>query len=173
MTRWLAIIPIALLIGFAVIGGVNLLSEDRPAPGLSDGRLAPERAFDRLYEDGAPLRFNPPPSDGPVVVNLFASWCEPCRSEHPLLTELAARKPGQVYGILYDDTPAKGAEFLSELGDPFAAIGHDPDGQGGLEFGLTGVPETFVINSEGRIIRHVRGVLTPALVEEIEEIISD
>ena len=93
------------------------------------------------------------------MVNLFASWCAPCRAEHGDITRLAETHPGQVYGLAYKDDPEATRGFLAELGNPFEQIGVDRDGQGGLDFGLTGVPETFVISPEGRIILHVRGPL--------------
>ncbi|MEO0981470.1 MAG: redoxin family protein [Pseudomonadota bacterium] len=170
MKRAAAIIPLTLLLGFAVLGAANLIDPSKPAPGLSDGRDAPTRVFDRL--GGGEISFNPPPEGETIVVNLFASWCGPCEAEHPLLTDLSARAPGRVYGVLYDDTVENGRDFLARLGDPFTAIAHDPDGQGGLDFGLTGVPETFVVDAEGRIIRHIRGVLTPETTDELAALVE-
>ncbi len=107
-----------------------------------------------------------------MVVNLFASWCAPCRAEHPLLMALGEAAPAQLAGVLYNDDPAAGAAFLDELGDPFAVVGIDPDGQGGLDFGLTGVPETFVISAEGQVIRHFRGPLTRDDAAEIAALVA-
>lgn len=97
-----------------------------------------------------------------VLINFFASWCVPCRSEHPLLMRLAAELKAPVYGIDYKDKPEDAVRFLSELGNPYGRIGADRDGRVGIDFGVYGVPETYVIDKSGRIrLRHV-GPLTPA-----------
>ena len=171
MKRWLAILPLLALVGLGVVGTQNLLRTDKPSAGLSDGRAAPVRRFERL-EGGDGLTFHEGVRGKPVMVNLFASWCGPCEVEHPLLLELARTHPDQTFGILYRDTPENGAQFLRQLGNPFKAVALDPDGQGGLDFGLTGVPETFVISADGQILRHVRGVLTPETVDEIRDLLE-
>jgi cytochrome c biogenesis protein CcmG, thiol:disulfide interchange protein DsbE len=100
-----------------------------------------------------------------VLINFFASWCVPCRSEHPLLMRLSAELGTPLYGIDYKDKPEDAARFLDELGNPFGRIGADRDGRVGIDFGVYGVPETYVIDKAGRIrLRHV-GPLTPADVE--------
>ncbi|MEZ5953734.1 MAG: redoxin family protein [Hyphomonas sp.] len=167
MKRWLAAIPIAALILFAVLAGYQL-SHPEKAEFERVSRMAPDRAFERFEGDGA-ISFAPPPGDEAVVVNLFASWCAPCVAEHPRLVELGKAWPGRVYGVLYKDTLANGEKFLSELGNPYADIVMDPDGQGGLDFGLTGVPETFVISSNGEILEHIAGPLDDAGVKRVSE----
>lgn len=88
-----------------------------------------------------------------VVVNVFASWCLPCRAEHPVLTQMAEERGFRLVGINYKDTPAKAAAWLDELGNPYAAIGNDQDGRAGLFLGITGVPETFIVGPDG-IVRY-------------------
>jgi len=88
----------------------------------------------------------------PSLVNVFASWCVPCRAEHPLLMRLAEQGV-VIHGINYKDRPADAREWLAELGDPFARIGADRSGRVGIDWGVYGVPETFVIDAAGRI-RH-------------------
>ena len=172
MRRWLAALPLVALLGMGVLGAQNLLRDGGPGAGLSDGRAAPRIELERLDEDGM-LSFHQGANGRAIVVNLFASWCAPCEVEHPLLLELARTHPDQTFGILYRDTPDKGRNFLRQLGNPFKAVGLDPDGQAGLDFGLTGVPETFVVDANGQIIRHIRGVLTQTVLEEVRELISD
>lgn len=167
----LAALPLALLAAVAAFAAARLIDPADRAPGLSDGRQAPDRVFERL--DGGEIAFNPPPGGAPAAVNLFASWCAPCEAEHPLLEELARRAPGRVYGVLYEDSVENGAGFLNRMGNPFAAVALDPEGKGGLDFGLTGVPETFVIGADGRVVRHVRGVLSPETVDEIAALLSE
>ncbi|MEL6258949.1 MAG: redoxin family protein [Pseudomonadota bacterium] len=181
MMRWLAILPLIALIGLAILAATQLGAMGRTAQSndgssapfeLSDGRPAPERSFTQL--EGGILAFNPNPDpDGrTIAVNLFASWCTPCRAEHPLLQRIADDAPDQIYGVLYEDTIENGRAFLTALGDPFTAIVHDPDGQGGLDFGLTGVPETFVVNGDGQIILHIRGPLTPETARQVSALLA-
>ena len=108
-----------------------------------------------------------------VLLNFFASWCVPCKAEHPLLMS-APRELGVVlYGIDYKDKPADAARFLAELGNPYGRIGADRDGRVGIDFGVYGVPETYVIDKAGRIRwRHV-GPLTPAdVTKEIAPLVQ-
>ncbi|MGF1563615.1 MAG: DsbE family thiol:disulfide interchange protein [Geminicoccaceae bacterium] len=110
----------------------------------------------------------------PVVLNVFASWCVPCRVEHPLLMDMAADGI-PVYGLNYKDEPEAAARFLDELGDPYTLVGMDPDGRAGFDFGVYGVPETFVIDGTGRIrYKHVgpltQDALDKAIVPLLEEL---
>ncbi|MDU9005448.1 DsbE family thiol:disulfide interchange protein [Sedimentitalea todarodis] len=100
------------------------------------------------------------------LVNVFASWCVPCRAEHPLFMELSATGEVPLYGINYKDPPEQARAWLDELGDPYARIGADIDGRVGIEWGVYGVPETYVITSDGTIAyRHV-GPITRAILRE-------
>ena len=101
----------------------------------------------------------------PSVVNIFASWCAPCRLEHPLLLRLARQDGVRVFGIAYKDKPEDSARFLAELGNPFRAVGVDREGRTGLDFGVYGVPETYVLDRDGRIRARYVGALTPAKIE--------
>ncbi len=172
MNRAVAILPLVALVALGVVGAQNLMRPDKPTAGLSENRAAPETVFPALAPGKPDLRFNPPPDGKPVLVNLFASWCAPCRVEHPLLIELGNRHPDQIYGVLYKDTPENGTAFLAQLGNPFRAVGTDEDGQGGLEFGLTGVPETFVIGTDGTVQLHIRRVLTPDDADRIGQLLE-
>lgn len=169
MKRWQAILPLAALIGLGTLGAVQLMRPDDESFTAKADRIAPEMSFPLLSDETAEISFSPPPSGKPVMVNLFASWCAPCRVEHPEVTALAEAYPGQVFGLAYKDAPEATQGFLDELGNPFEQIGVDRSGQGGLEFGLTGVPETFVISPDGRIILHVRGVLDAEGRQKVSE----
>jgi len=173
MTRWLAILPFLALLGFAGVGIINLLREEKPTTALSDGRPAPVRSFETLIGPELDYDFSKIAGDKTIAVNLFASWCAPCAVEHPLLLELETAHPQQVYGLLYKDTPDKGRAFLKRLGNPYTAVAMDPTGQGGLDFGLTGVPETFVINPEGKILLHVRGPLDTDTLQEVSDLLIE
>jgi len=108
------------------------------------------------------------------LVNVFASWCVPCRIEHPMFMELAQQGIVPIYGINYKDKPAQAEAWLAELGDPYTLTGADLDGRVGIEWGVYGVPETYVIGADGRIAyRHVGPLSRAALSETVLPIIRD
>jgi cytochrome c biogenesis protein CcmG/thiol:disulfide interchange protein DsbE len=166
MRRWVFALPVVVLVLFGLLGAWRMLY---PAKGefARVSRAAPEFVFE--LRDGGSLTFAPPPGGETVAVNLFASWCAPCEAEHPMLMKLGAAHPGQVYGILYKDTPENGDNFLTRLGNPFTSVALDPEGRGGLDFGLTGVPETFVISGDGDVILHINGPLDETSLKKISE----
>lgn len=102
----------------------------------------------------------------PVVVNFFASWCVPCREEAPLLLRLKQQNHLDIYGIAYKDDPADANRLLAQFGDPYKRIGIDRDGRVGLDFGVYGVPETYVIDSNGVIRKRFVGPLTAEAVDK-------
>ena len=120
------------------------------------GHAAPAMDLAPLREGGS--RLTTASLQGQVtVVNVFASWCAPCRLEHPMLMTLAKDKALRIVGINYKDKPADALRFLQQLGDPFVAVGSDPDGRAGLDWGLTGVPETFLLDRQGVVRLHRPG----------------
>lgn len=121
----------------------------KPAPEVIAAPFADAELF-----DDADLR------DGKVkLVNFWASWCAPCRIEHPNL-EALAQEGVTIYGVNYKDKPANAVRFLEELGNPYAAMGADPDGKMGLNWGVYGVPETYLIDGDGTIILRIAGPVT-------------
>jgi cytochrome c biogenesis protein CcmG, thiol:disulfide interchange protein DsbE len=102
----------------------------------------------------------------PFVINFFASWCVPCRIEHPLLMRLAAEDHLPLYGIDYKDKPDDGSRLLATFGDPYRQVGVDRDGRVGLDFGVYGVPETYVVDSTGVIRKRFVGPLTVDAVDK-------
>jgi cytochrome c biogenesis protein CcmG/thiol:disulfide interchange protein DsbE len=101
-----------------------------------------------------------------VLVNFFASWCVPCRIEQPILMRLAKQDHVALYGIDYKDQPAAAKRVLAELGDPYRAIGLDADGITGINFGVYGVPETYVIDKNGQIRKRFVGPLTEQSLQQ-------
>jgi len=160
MRRLLFSLPIALFIVLAGYFGVALFSGRDPhqlTPTLIDAPM-PAFALGGLAAEG----LSRDALTGQVtVVNFFASWCVPCRAEHPLLMRLAEQEHVPVYGIAYKDKPADTARFIAQLGNPYRGIGLDESGRTGIDFGVTGAPETFVIDKTGRIRRHYNLPLTP------------
>ncbi|MBV1868645.1 MAG: DsbE family thiol:disulfide interchange protein [Marinosulfonomonas sp.] len=101
---------------------------------------------------------------GVKLVNYWASWCAPCRAEHATL-ELLSQEGVPIYGINYKDDPEKALKFLGELGNPYRGAGTDENGRTALEWGLYGVPETYVIDSNGVIVLRFAGPITPSILE--------
>jgi cytochrome c biogenesis protein CcmG/thiol:disulfide interchange protein DsbE len=104
-----------------------------------------------------------------TIVNIWASWCAPCRQEHPALMDLAREGGARVVGINYKDNPENARRFLGALGNPFAAVGVDPNGRTAIDWGVYGVPETFIVGPDGTIrYKHV-GPLTPETLPAFRE----
>lgn len=131
---------------------------NKPAPALA---LAP-------LKDIASPGFGPEDFAGQVtVVNVFASWCVPCRAEHPLLMDLA-KKGVPIFGMNHKDPADQAKNFLDDLGNPYTRIGVDADGQAGIEWGVYGVPETFIVDGAGTITyKHVGPLTQKAIDTEI------
>lgn len=165
MNRWLALIPLvalAILIALAAF----LLTRETERETFSEGRIGrsvPVYALEPL--DGEALVTTEAFAGRAYVINVFASWCAPCRAEHPQLMALRA-SGADILGVAYKDQPGATAGFLNELGDPFSVVGQDPDGRFALELGIIGVPETFVIGPDGTIRAVHRGPLTADIVEQ-------
>ena len=101
------------------------------------------------------------------VVNFFASWCPPCRLEHPSLLKLSEDKEIAIFGINYKDDPENALKFLKEYKNPFERLGGDPKGRGGLEWGIYGIPETFIVRGDGLIMYKHVGPITPEILQAV------
>ena len=145
-----ALLPLAAALALVALLGRGL-QRDAQAEVLSPllGKRAPTVALDSLDTPAQPLQ-------GQVwVLNVFASWCAPCRAELPVLGQLAEQSGVRVVGLDYKDTPELGQAFLKRHGNPYAFTWRDPEGRGSLAWGVTGVPETFVIDRQGIVrLRH-------------------
>lgn len=161
MRRWLAFLPLAVLVGLGVLFAVFALNRNpQVLPDAMVGKPMPNLALASL-DDGQQVKLRELASEGPMLINFFASWCAPCRVEHPILVDLKASGVRMV-GVAYKDKPADSQDFLAQLGDPFAVRLADQDGRAGIEFGVTGVPETYAIGRDGMILAKHSGPLTPA-----------
>ncbi len=164
--RWGYVVPVAVFVAFAVALAVGLTLNPRDIPSPLIGKPVP--AFE--------LRPVPPRDLGltsadleqgeVVLVNVFASWCAACRVEHPLLMEIARTGVVPVYGLAYKDAPADSDRWLTRFGDPYARTGVDRDGRVGVDFGVYGVPETFIVSGDGRILEKHIGPISPADFED-------
>lgn len=156
---------------FAAIGAtlaVTLFAPADEAPAALVSEPAPELDLAQLGGDGRLTRGDLTGTGGPVVVNFWASWCIPCRYEHPALLALSKRDDVAVFGVAYRDPPDKAAAFLAELGDPFAKVGLDERGFGAIGWGVRGVPETFILNGAGEIVyKHVGPIVNDDLEARI------
>jgi cytochrome c biogenesis protein CcmG/thiol:disulfide interchange protein DsbE len=139
--------------------------DPRGVPSVLVGRPPPPFDLDPLIEGQprlTPAAFTP---GRPAVLNFFASWCAPCRIEHPQLLRLA-REGVNLLGIAYKDRPADARRFLAELGDPFRLIGQDVSGRTAIEWGVYGVPETYFIDAQGVVRWRFAGAVTPEILAE-------
>ena len=152
MNRALFLLPLTMLVILAGFFGWSLLSGRDPASigSVMIGRPAPTLAL------AGPLL----KSGKPVLVNFFASWCTPCLAEHPLFTRLKEREGATIIGIAWKDKPEATRAWLARLGDPFARAGYDLDGKLALDWGLSGVPETYLVDGQGNVRLHFRGPIT-------------
>lgn len=158
---------VALLFAFALTSG-----DPSKLPSALIGKPVPQSIFapvDGLTDGAAavPGFSTADLAKGKVtVVNFWASWCGPCVDEHPLLTNLRDDARVQIYGVNYKDDPAAARRFLSRYGLPFAAVGTDPDGRRAIDWGVYGMPETFVIDGQGRIAYKHVGPMTAASISQ-------
>ena len=171
----LYLLPVVLFVVVAVYFLVALYSSrdpqevpsalvGKPAPGFTLAPLLPDLPGVARADLGGSV----------VLVNFFASWCVPCRAEHPFLMHMAADASLPIFGIDWQDKPDAARAYIQELGNPYARIGLDQSGRTGIDFGITGVPETFVLAPDGRICYRQWGPVTDddteqALLAKIKE----
>lgn len=171
MNRWLALIPLAVIAALAVLFvGWSLKRDPSYKPDAMVGQQIPETVLPMLTGDQpgpGNLDLKTAGVGKPMLVNVFASWCAPCRIEHPRLLELKARGIN-VVGVAYKDEPVATRAFLDEMGDPFALVLVDHEGRAGLDLGISGVPETFAVDAMGRITaKHSGPLLNDADIERL------
>jgi cytochrome c biogenesis protein CcmG/thiol:disulfide interchange protein DsbE len=169
----LVFIPLAVFLGLAAIFLIRLGSGDiSRIPSVLIGRPAPVTLLPGiagLERDGRPVPgLDADSFKGEVtVLNVWASWCVPCRTEAPLLIRLAADKRIRVVGINQKDATDDARRFLARYGNPFAAIGVDSNGRASIEWGVYGVPETFLVGRDGRIVYKLIGEITATNLETV------
>jgi cytochrome c biogenesis protein CcmG, thiol:disulfide interchange protein DsbE len=165
LRRLLFLLPVLIFVGVGIGLAVGLTRDPSTLPSPLIDKPVPTFELPPLAGRDGP-GFSSADLEGRVsLVNVFASWCVPCRVEHPLLMALAEDGVA-IYGIDYKDPAEKAAGWLAELGDPYQAIGADQDGRVAIDWGVYGVPETFVVDREGRIRHRHVGPLQPRDIEE-------
>jgi cytochrome c biogenesis protein CcmG, thiol:disulfide interchange protein DsbE len=180
---WLIVLPLIVFLALAALFLFRLGDGDPSRiPSALIGHPAPQTSLPPLLgllSNGAQVPgFDPANFMGKVsVVNVWASWCVPCHEEAPFLTELAKDNRLQLIGINYKDAPDDSRRFLSRYGNPFASIGVDDNGRAAIEWGVYGVPETFIVGRNGKIVYKLVGPITPdnidsALRAEIDKAVS-
>ncbi len=172
-SRLVKLIPVLLFLVVAVVLWIGLGGDPKRIPSVLVGKPAPEFNLAAIKDVGVPGLSTADLKGHVTLVNVWASWCVPCREEQPVLLELAKRIDIRLVGINNKDDPANAREFLKTMGNPFAAIGADPAGRTTIDFGTYGVPESFVIDADGIIRYKIIGGITPEqmnveLLQQIE-----
>lgn len=157
-------LPVVILLGLVILLGVGLKLDPREVPSPLIGKPAP--AFDLPLLTPPERTLTPAALAGrPVLVNFFASWCAGCQVEHPLLMELS-RQGVEIIGMDYKDEPADVSRWLARHGNPYRQVAIDRAGQAGLDWGVYGVPETYVLAADGTILFKQVGPVTPQAWEQ-------
>ena len=170
---FLMALPLILFAGLAALFWFRLgVGDPSKIPSALIGRPAPQTTLPPLaglVNEGAQVPgLDPAMFKGKVsVVNVWASWCVPCHDEAPILTELGKDKRLQLVGINYKDAPDNARRFLGRYGNPFGRVGTDANGRASIEWGVYGVPETFVVGRDGTILYKLVGPVTPANLDSV------
>jgi cytochrome c biogenesis protein CcmG/thiol:disulfide interchange protein DsbE len=184
--RLFYLLPLAVFMAMAVYFAIGLTKDSSILPSVLIDKSVPDFALppieggpgkgfsnvdlkSRDAGKGEPTKAN----KGVSVVNVFASWCVPCRVEHPVIMRLAELKVAKLYGLNYKDDPKAALKWLADLGDPYTAHGADTKGRVAIDFGVYGIPETFIIDATGTIrYKYVGPISAERLEDEILPIIK-
>lgn len=166
-----AVIPLAIFAVFAGVAGKMLYDQDvngldiSAIPSALIGTKAPTLALPALDGSNTAALTSDAIAGKLTLVNVFASWCVPCRQEHPILKELAKDPRLNVVGINYKDKNENALRFLGELGNPYKAIGVDPNGKAAIDWGVYGIPESYLVSADGTILYKKVGPFDPQSLE--------
>ncbi len=176
--RILLLIPLAIFAALAVLFFSRLGENTTRLPSTLIGRPAPDFVLEPLQglmREGRPLPglSRADLDSGVTVVNVWASWCGPCREEHPFLLELAKDTRIRLVGVNYKDAPENARRFLGTLGNPYAAVGVDANGRTSIDWGVYGIPETFVVAKGTVVYKHVGPLTEASLKGKIADVIAE
>lgn len=158
--RWRLVVPVVVVLMLVVLLGYGLTRRPDILPSAFIDKPAPEFDLPTLASDRGRIETSDL-KGGITLVNVWASWCVACRSEHALITQISRRTGVPVIGLNYKDTEKAALRWLGRYGNPFAVVAFDPDGAVGLDWGVAAVPETFVVDEQGIIRYKVVGAITP------------
>jgi len=172
MKRLWFLIPLGAFLALAIVLAVGLKLDPREVPSPLIDKPAPKFALARLDDAGKTVRLDD--LKGKVfILNVWASWCVACREEHPVLLDFAKKRVVPVYGLNYKDTRPDASAWLARFGNPYDASFFDEDGRVGLDFGVYGVPETFVVDGNGVIrMKHIGPITPEVLANKIEPLLK-
>ncbi len=163
MRRLLYLVPLVLFAGLAIYFGLGLARDPRYIPSALIDKPVPQ--FDLPGLPGQPGLATSDLAGKVTLINFFASWCVECRTEHANLMKLGDEKGVNLYGIAWKDKDPDTLRWLATLGNPYRRVGVDADNRAGIDFGVYGVPETYVIDKEGRIRFKQVGPITPDVLQ--------
>ena len=165
MKRWQYLAPLAIFVVLALFLGAGLSLNPREVPSPLIDKPAPAFTLARLDEPAT--RITNTDLQGQVwILNVWASWCAACREEHPILVDFAKRSTVPLYGLNYKDKRDDGLAWLNRFGNPYKASLFDVDGRVGIDFGVYGVPETFIIDKQGVVRFKQIGPVTPEVLRD-------
>jgi cytochrome c biogenesis protein CcmG/thiol:disulfide interchange protein DsbE len=171
--KHLVLMPLALFVALAGLLAVGLRRDPGEIPSPLIDKPAPQFQLKTLETGKGPAQFAPSDLRGQVwVLNVWATWCGPCRLEHPALLDFARQNSVPIVGLDYKDSAGDARQWLARLGNPYRVVAVDSDGRVGIDYGVYGVPETFVVDRRGVIVHKHIGPLTPeVLANEIAPLV--
>jgi cytochrome c biogenesis protein CcmG/thiol:disulfide interchange protein DsbE len=172
MKRLWFLIPLAAFFALAVVLAVGLKRDPREVPSPLIDKPAPKFALTRVDDPARVVRLDDLRGKA-FMLNVWASWCVACREEHPLLVEFAKKRAVPIYGLNYKDTRPDATGWLARMGNPYDASFFDEDGRVGIDFGVYGVPETFIVDANGVIrMKHIGPPTPEVLANKIEPLLK-
>ena len=159
------LVPLAVFVALVAFFAIGLTRDPREVPSPLIDKPAPAFTLTQLHDEK--VAFTPEDMKGKVwLLNVWASWCVSCRVEHPLLVEMAKQRVVPIVGLNYKDKRDDGVQWLAKFGNPYALSAYDVDGRVGIDFGVYGVPATFVIDKQGVVRYKQIGPITPEALEK-------
>ena len=172
--RLSTVLPVALFVVMGAVLALGLRHDPKVLPSMLINRPVPEFDLPALDAGQSGLKSDELKGKGVTLINVFGSWCVSCREEHPLLMRIAKDTRFKLVGLNWKDSNADADKYLATYGNPYAAIGADPLGRTGIDLGVSGAPETFAIDAQGRVRVRIPGPLTPEIWDsQIEPLLKE